>query len=88
MKFLKRQSCDARINDAILGISKEIQLLREKLEKDSDSLRGDISEVSSRVVEGNEMLKEILLKMDEIKEEIRDEIRESSKPWYSRMVCW
>lgn len=88
MKFLKRQSCDASINDAILGISKEIQLLREKLEKDSESLRGDISEVSSRVIEGNEMLKEILLKMDEIKEEIRDEIRESSKPWYSKMVCW
>ena len=84
MKFIKKQKNDTSINDAIVNISTEIRLLREKLDEDAESLKGNVSEVSQRIVEGNEILREILLKMDDI----RDEIKESTKPWYSRMACW
>ena len=83
MKFNNKKN-DTGIKDAIVDISNEIRLLREKLDQDSESLNGRVSEVSSNISEGNEILKEILLKMDEI----REEIKESTKPWYSRMVCW
>lgn len=75
---------DAVLSDAIAGISTEIRLIREKLCQDSDTLGGNVPEISSKISEGNDLLREILLKMDEI----RDEIRESTRPWYSRMACW
>lgn len=84
MKFIKTQKNDTSIKDAILDISTEIKLIQEKLDENSNSLKGSVLEVSQRISEGNDILREILIKMDGI----RDEIMESNKPWYSRIACW
>ena len=84
MKFIKTRKDDTSINDAIVNISSEIVLLRKQLDEDSKSLKDNVSGISQRIVESNAILREILLKMDDI----MDEINECKKPWYSRVTCW
>lgn len=86
MKFINKKN-DSSIKDAIVDISTEIRLLREKLDQDTESLNGNVSEVSSKISEGNEILREILIRMDEIRDDIRESVC-NNKPWYARMVCW
>lgn len=87
MKFINKKN-DISIKDAIVDISTEIRLLREKLDQDTESLNGRVSDVSSKISEGNGILREILLKMDDIREDIKESVCSNNKPWYSRMICW
>ena len=81
MKFVKskdKSHDDSITRGVIAEILKEIQDIRKELaSRDNESL------VLLEIQKNNEIMARILLKL----EEISDEIKEAKKPWYSRIIC-
>lgn len=82
MRLIKRFD-DTKLIGVIGEITSEIQSLNRKLGEGVDSERENRESILSELKYGNETMKLMLARL----EEISAEMKEFNKPWYMRVFC-